>query len=79
MDLLKNRISRIAVGTDFVLGDAVLSAPLLFDGNCKPTGLLVSSAIALPLRRYGYLVLNVFIQWSSRLSLFPLLLNRLCH
>ena len=48
----------LAVGTDFVLGRAVLAAPQLIDGNCKPAGLLVSSS----LRPYGYLVLNVFIQ-----------------
>ena len=27
----------LAVGTNFVLGHAVLAASLLIDGNCKPT------------------------------------------
>ena len=43
----KIALAVFAVGTDFVLGLAVLAATLLIDGNCKPPGLLVPSFLAL--------------------------------
>ena len=72
VDLFKIASALLLVGTDFILDRAVLAVPLLIDGNCNPTGLLMSSslALALSLRTYGVSVLNIFIQWISRSSLF---------
>ena len=56
---------------DVVLDYGDLAAPQLTDGNCKPAGSLVPSPLVLSLvLSYGYLVLNVFIQCSSRSSPF---------
>ena len=62
--------SILDVGADFVLGCALLAVPLIIDRNCSPKSLLMSSSLALSLRPYGYLILNVFIQWFSVSSLF---------
>ena len=68
VDLFKIASALLLVGTDFILDRAVLAVPLLIDGNCNPTGLLMSSSLSL--RTYGVSVLNIFIQWISRSSLF---------
>ena len=55
-----------AVITDFAIGRAI---------NRLPTGLLMSSVLALLFRHmdiwtFGHNVFNIFIQWSSRSSIF---------
>ena len=62
----------LAVGSDVLLGRAVVAVSVLIYGIYKPTDLLISSPQVLSLRLYGHLVLNFFVQQSSRPSPFSI-------